>query len=281
MSAYRQAMLLKLLGRLPMIPPWTVFALGAFATIVGWALAFQLAGALDGGRFRGSRIGSILADRWRGAAAVTALAVGFGLVGAVGWLGLCLLGRLTGDALLLGQGLGTVAAEGAAILVLVGGDLTRIGWKMPGLRWVGVALLVAFGFDVLSAGWESGLTAAGVNPSQQELFTLLATATPGRRELLVVGMVIVAPLFEEHLFRGAWYGRLAPMIGVMPAIAVTGLSFGICHLASPWTVPVLMVFGAGLGWLRARSGSIWPGFIAHALSNAVGVALLIAAPMQP
>ena len=41
----------------------------------------------------------------------------------------------------------------------------------------------------------------------------------------------------------------------------------------------LVVFGLGLAWVRERSDSVWPGFIAHAAYNAIGIAISVATSM--
>src|ERR671918_493071 len=39
--------------------------------------------------------------------------------------------------------------------------------------------------------------------------------------------------------------------------------------------PPLALFGIGLAWVRAASGSVWPGVIAHMTYNGVGIGLLV------
>ena len=41
--------------------------------------------------------------------------------------------------------------------------------------------------------------------------------------------------------------------------------------------PPLIIFGLGLGWIRLRSASVWPGYITHAGYNALGILLLVVA----
>ena len=38
----------------------------------------------------------------------------------------------------------------------------------------------------------------------------------------------------------------------------------------PW-LPILIVFGAGLALIRARSNSVYPGMIVHAMFNAIAL----------
>jgi membrane protease YdiL (CAAX protease family) len=40
-------------------------------------------------------------------------------------------------------------------------------------------------------------------------------------------------------------------------------------------LPPLALFGVGLAWVRLRSASVWPSFIAHAAYNGLGILVLV------
>jgi membrane protease YdiL (CAAX protease family) len=61
--------------------------------------------------------------------------------------------------------------------------------------------------------------------------------------------------------------------GTTAAILGTGIVFAGVH-GVVGALPPLALFGIGLAWIRVRSASIWPGFIAHAAYNGIGVAFL-------
>jgi membrane protease YdiL (CAAX protease family) len=87
-------------------------------------------------------------------------------------------------------------------------------------------------------------------------------------------VVVIAPIVEELLFRGLGYGLLEPF-GQYPAIVLVALSFALVHgLIAGFAV--IAVFGAGLAYLRAKTGSIYPGMLLHASFNAFGLAIGIA-----
>jgi CAAX protease family protein len=89
-----------------------------------------------------------------------------------------------------------------------------------------------------------------------------------------VVVVVIAPIVEELLFRGLGYGLLE-QFGQYPAILLVGLSFALVHgLIAGFAV--IAVFGAGLAYLRAKTGSIYPGMLLHASFNAFGLAIGIA-----
>ncbi len=211
--------------------------------------------------------------RWFGLAC-TCAGAGFGLFAGAWWIGVSLLADLHGDAFLAAMAGGTALADIAAIRVLTGGDRRRLALGPPG-RTVLYALAGVPAFLALSAAWQYTLQALGGDPGPQEVMEVMAGLGTAGKVTAAAGVCFGAPLAEELLFRGAWFSRLQPRLGTTQTILLTGLSFGIVHLGSPWTVPLLAVLGLGLGWLRARSGSVWPGVLAHGLNNAAGVALLL------
>ena len=85
-------------------------------------------------------------------------------------------------------------------------------------------------------------------------------------------LVVVGPFVEEATFRGLGYSLLAPF-GELTAILTIGLLFGLAH-GLVEALPVLAALGAGLAWVRARTDSLYPGFVVHALFNAF--ALIVA-----
>lgn len=92
--------------------------------------------------------------------------------------------------------------------------------------------------------------------------------------------VILLPLAfcEEWGWRGFLLLRLRPL-GLWPALLLSGLIWGLWHLpgyvsgsARPGLVPFLIftiAFGTLLGWLRLRTGSVWPGTVVHAANNTI------------
>ena len=84
-------------------------------------------------------------------------------------------------------------------------------------------------------------------------------------------------LGEEIFFRGFLGGWLVRRLGFVIGNTVQALVFLLPHLLlllvsqSLWPI-IIVQFIAGwlLGWLRYRSNSILPGWLAHSLTNALG-----------
>jgi membrane protease YdiL (CAAX protease family) len=78
--------------------------------------------------------------------------------------------------------------------------------------------------------------------------------------------VVLAPLFEETLFRGVLLPVLGLRWGAIPGLLASALTFALAHLSLGELAP-LLVLGLGLGWLRLRSGRLAPCVLMHALWN--------------
>lgn len=82
-------------------------------------------------------------------------------------------------------------------------------------------------------------------------------------------VVLVGPVVEECAFRGLGY-RLLERFGDGNAILLTGALFALSHGLVGF-LPATAVFGIGLGYLRSRTGSLYPGLVLHVLFNTLGV----------
>ena len=91
-------------------------------------------------------------------------------------------------------------------------------------------------------------------------------------------IAVVAPIVEELTFRGLGYSLLA-RYGRWLAIIGTGVAFGLAHgLVNAF--PFLAAFGIGLGYLRSRVDSVYPGMIVHGLFNAVALTVAVSGKPQ-
>ncbi len=88
--------------------------------------------------------------------------------------------------------------------------------------------------------------------------------------LVALGVVVLAPLAEEALFRGVLFGTLARQWGYVPGSLVAATVFGLAHLDWSLLIP-LTVAGLVLNALYHRTGSLIPSTIAHATLNLVSV----------
>lgn len=89
--------------------------------------------------------------------------------------------------------------------------------------------------------------------------------------------VLVAPIWEELVFRGWILGRLAQRRSATLAIALSSLLFGLFHLRNIFWLDAAtlarsmlytgLLLGPLLGWVTLRCRSLWPAVILHYANN--------------
>ena len=87
----------------------------------------------------------------------------------------------------------------------------------------------------------------------------------------------LAPLVEELVFRGLLYGWLESRWGGGVAFVASSLAFAAAHV-EPAHAFLVLPLGLLFGWLRWRTGSLWPSLVAHMANN--GLAVTAAAYLQ-
>jgi membrane protease YdiL (CAAX protease family) len=97
---------------------------------------------------------------------------------------------------------------------------------------------------------------------------------PETEPLLVARLLsscVVGPIVEELVIRGfLWRSIAASRLGVIGALAITSLLFGLVHNDRTWFgVALISIHGLIYGWLRWRTGSTVPMIALHAIYNSV------------
>jgi len=92
------------------------------------------------------------------------------------------------------------------------------------------------------------------------------------RELLVfLAVAVTAGIWEELLFRGFLIWFLAPYVGVIGAVLISTLAFGLGHAYQGWRgIPRTGAVGLVLAIAYIASGSLWWVMAAHALLDIYG-----------
>lgn len=192
---------------------------------------------------------------------------------AAGWHAAPWVGA--GNAALLSFGAGAwlvwaCPLRGASRARPPSGVARRAGASRAWRRGVLPALLgLAAGYVLfvpwLLATWHAG-GALGLDPAW-----LGAPVAPlaGGPALWIAG-VVLAPLFEERLYRGHLLVPLRGRLGATGALAVTSALFALPHLA-PWNVLGTFLGGLGLGALALASGGLVLPIAVHAGLNLAAV----------
>jgi uncharacterized protein len=107
---------------------------------------------------------------------------------------------------------------------------------------------------------------------EQDIFFRYAT---DRHELLLafISVALIAPVAEETIFRGFMLPVLKKRFGIVLAILITSLLFGLIHVQLNIVV-MTFVLGLLLGWIVYKTSSIWPAILFHSLKNSVAFLLI-------
>ena len=97
-------------------------------------------------------------------------------------------------------------------------------------------------------------------------FTSSGTALGGVTSVLA--MSVLAPFFEELMFRGTLF-RNAEKCGQLTGIIMVGLTFGLWH-GSYQQILYAAVMGMCACFMVAKTGSIFPSLILHFTMNTIG-----------
>jgi membrane protease YdiL (CAAX protease family) len=105
---------------------------------------------------------------------------------------------------------------------------------------------------------------------------MLPTALLGTAAFL-----LLSTLLEELLYRGLFQERLSWLIGVVPAVALVAIGFGLMHIAPgdpaivAADVMMVIVDGAIFGIIFAKGRDLFTAWLAHYVADIVGLALLL------
>jgi membrane protease YdiL (CAAX protease family) len=118
------------------------------------------------------------------------------------------------------------------------------------------------------------------------LKTLQEHPSAQRTGLVILSAVVIAPLFEEFLFRGHlqtllryFFGKWLPK-GVKGqgaawgAILATSVIFALVHPL--WMAPMIFVLALCLGYAYERTGVLWVSVVMHALFNLLSIVQFLA-----
>jgi membrane protease YdiL (CAAX protease family) len=151
----------------------------------------------------------------------------------------------------------TLLAQLAAVAIAVvrpasgsGAAAARALARGLGAGWVGYP------------AWQAAIVCLGVAAGLSPL------EPPGREVDIETALqrCLLAPVWEELLYRGRVLPALRPRLGPVAAVAVSSLAFALPH-ARPWALLGSFVVGCGLGVVRLRSRSPWTGVGIHAGFN--------------
>ena len=174
----------------------------------------------------------------------------------------------------------TLVFQSFMYVFLVGALYLVVAWRygepfLPSLGWT---FPIPNAFFVLVAGpaLTIALSALGVllrAPLDSSQIEVLIKSRASLAAIILFG-VVLAPIFEEMLFRGFLLPLLVRSMGPSLGILLTAVPFALLHGAqNHWAwQPVLLIGIAGIafGYVRYKMGSTTAAFLMHSAYNATG-----------
>ena len=244
--------------------------------------------------------------RWRGRAAETPALQGPQLSGVDAVLliagGFVVVGELLTPlfvspllmALLQRLAITSPLREGLSVvglyLALMTGPLLILAWMLRGkaeagwlqFRWAPLGSSVRQALKgllmvlplVSLVGWLQGQLWGDPGGSNPLLELVLNSHNVAALACFGFTAIVLAPLFEETIFRGALLPVAGRRLGAAGGILLSAAVFAVAHLSLGELLP-LLVLGIGLGWLRWSSGRLGSCVLMHALWNGLTFANLV------
>ncbi len=152
----------------------------------------------------------------------------------------------------------------------------RIGWKQDSLKYIlyGSLLVMAVQPAVVYLGYLNSLlpipeTLTDLQVSQYQMIRDFLSAD-GILWFGLLHIALVPSVCEEILFRGYVLRAFEKSWGMIVAIVVSGIIFGLFHIQLGNLMP-LAALGMILALMTWLSGTIWPAIVAHIINNGAAV----------
>jgi len=155
---------------------------------------------------------------------------------------------------------------------------SAVGWRIGDLRMYALAIVMSAVLLPLTYLALRGISQGSLDTSSRLHVTYGSASTPSGYASLAL-----LALAEEILFRGLLAGILIRRLGFAVGNTLQALMFLAPHLllllvsVRLWPLlPVQLISGWLLGWLRDRSASVGPCAVAHILANVLAPVLIAA-----
>jgi CAAX protease family protein len=145
--------------------------------------------------------------------------------------------------------------------------IRRISWKTVWLT-LGVTMALVLLYTAMNVLFKA---------PQESDFMLKAYLNCTVPVLFWVAIVILAPLFEELVFRGFLYASWSQTrMGATGAIILLALLWAVQHVQYGWyEIFQIFLLGIVLGLLRKRTGSIWSPLLMHTAWNLLAMVQIL------
>lgn len=139
------------------------------------------------------------------------------------------------------------------------------------------SILLLFIMANLMYVYHKILTMMGIEIERPAIEAILKSSDSTSLWWMCLGIIVLAPISEELIFRRFIFGFLAPRCGFITAMLITAGLFAGIHL-SIYSLPALFLLGIGFQLIYLKFGSLYPAIMMHAFNNAIAVSLLLWLP---
>ncbi len=195
------------------------------------------------------------------------------------------------DLLFIANSVGQILFIGLATFIVVNlhqtgeskRDYLRLNWSNNTLKYsiFGSILIIVVQPIVIYLGFLNSILPIPdwMNLSQEGQYEMILNflMTEGVLVYALIAIAVIPAICEEVLFRGYILRSFEKSWGIIIAILVSGLFFGLFHLQAGNLIP-LSTLGVVLAIMTWLSGSIWPAIFAHFINNGMAVIIGINFP---
>jgi sodium transport system permease protein len=146
--------------------------------------------------------------------------------------------------------------------------------RRPGLVAPFAALAIGLAGPILNLALQRVIGQEQPSETMRKLGEMMSLFVVEHPVQSALAFAVLPAVVEELFFRGfvlsGLTGSLRGRWGTTRAVIVSAALFALFHIF-PEKWPPTFLMGLVLGFLAVRTGSIWPGMIAHALNNLLGV----------
>lgn len=152
------------------------------------------------------------------------------------------------------------------------------GWPWLFLIGPGVVILMGLiNWVILRSGYIDWMKSLEMETVQDPVAILKQTRDPVVLGLMILAATVMAPLWEEIVFRGYLHPVLKRFGGFWTGALCSSLFFSAVHNNAAALLP-LFILGLLLAWLYEKTGSIWTPIAIHFCFNATAVLVILYGP---
>ncbi len=141
--------------------------------------------------------------------------------------------------------------------------------KKAALLLAGIPLIVTIMDLILNLIYGFAYIGAFGEPSPPDIGVTWESSTLSI-VLVLLSTVIIGPIAEELMFRGYVLDSIRKIHGDVLGIILSALLFGMIHF-DPYTVGMATLGGVLYGYIRVKTGSLWPSVVSHMIWNAMAM----------